>query len=224
MAAPKCKAGDENTPPEFSNLSGPYMKCIRHVFKPESNLDLQDIQNQCLANKRKMTEARKAAELSAAHEAEANTMRHVARVLTAVSETGYGSLAKFLTDLMTTKDQVQSSQVSKMLIHHGDRLLGLVHERQLALVNDWAVTLSGKILAKEAKILADYLHPPQGQEVSEVLATFSLDKILANAQRLAPNFCNLLQKVCTKENSSVETSKPQDCDLVSMQHIMLSYH
>jgi hypothetical protein len=224
MVALKRKAGDENAPPQFSNISGPYVKRIRRLFKPDSKVDLQDIQNQRIANEAKMAEAQRATEAAAARQAEVNTTKRVAQVLAAVSETGYGSLAEFLTDLMTTKDRVQSSQVSKMLIHHGDRLLDLVHERQPALVNDWAVTLSGQILAKEANILADYLHPPQGQEVSEVLATFSLDRILSNARKLVPHFCDLLQKVCMKEKSSTETNKRKDCDLVSTLSILLFYH
>jgi hypothetical protein len=136
MVAQKRKAGDENAPPVFSNLSGPYMKRIQHVFKAESKVDFQDIQNQHIANEAKIAEAQKAAEVAAACQTEVHITKRVAWVFAAVSKTGYGSLAEFLTDLMTTKDRVQSSQVSKMLIHHGDILLDLVHERQLALVND----------------------------------------------------------------------------------------
>jgi hypothetical protein len=66
MVAAKCKAGDENTPPMFSDhdLSGPYVK---HVFKSECKVDLLDIQNQHVANEANMAEAWKAAEEAAAN-------------------------------------------------------------------------------------------------------------------------------------------------------------
>jgi hypothetical protein len=192
MVAAKHKAGDENSPLVFSNLSGPYVKHIQCVFKPESKVDFLDIQNQCVAHEANMAETWKATEEAAICEAEVQTMKQITHVLAAVSETGYRSLAKFLTDLMTTKDQVQSSQVSKMLIQHGDNFLDLIREQQLSMASGWALRVSGEIIGKEAKKLADYFRPEQGQEVSEVLANFSLDRILSDAEEMAPNFCELL--------------------------------
>lgn len=196
------------------------------MFNQVSETELQAIRNKRIANEAVMAEAQKAAEDAAASEAEEKLLlrskRRVAHVLASVSEIGYSSLAEFLIKLMATKDRAQSSQVSQMLIQHGDRVLNHIRERQPAIVNAWAVRLSGEILAKEGKKLAEYLRPAKGQEVSEVLANFSLERILADAEQLAPNFCMLLRKVTTKEMAaSSEGEEKKDRDLVSILNVML---
>jgi hypothetical protein len=118
-------------------------------------------------------------------------MKQINHVLAAVSETGYGSFAEFLTDLMTTKDQMQLSQVSKILIQHGMTFWILFENDNhpwlmVGLLGFW------DIIGKEVKKLADYLCPEQGQEVSEVLANFSLARILSDAKKMVSNFCELL--------------------------------
>jgi hypothetical protein len=195
MAATKRRRSNENTSPCFSNLSGPYIKRVRRVFNHVSETELQDIQNKRITNEAIIAEAQKVAEAAAANDAEEKLIlrskKRVAHVLTSVSEIGYGSLAEFLIELMATKDWAQLSQVSQMLIKHRERVLDHIRERQPAIMNAWAVRVSGEALAKEGKKLAEYLHPAQGQEVSEVLANFSLERILVDAEKMAPNFCML---------------------------------
>lgn len=62
----------------------------------------------------------------------------------------------------------------------------------------------GKLLAQEGKKLAEYLRPTQGLEVSEILQNFSLDKIMSEAENIAPTLCNVLRKVGSTERSSGE--------------------
>lgn len=107
---------------------------------------------------------------------------------------------------------------------HGDSLLDLIRERQPSLVNRWAVKASGEIIGKEARKLAEYLHPAQGQEVSEVLANISLERILSDAEKMAPKFCDLLRMVSTKENTSPDAEEQKDHDLVSIPDIIVSYY
>ncbi|KAJ7778872.1 hypothetical protein B0H14DRAFT_3587065 [Mycena olivaceomarginata] len=111
-------------------------------------------------------EAAAHAEFTAAREREAEAERHatskirVGQVLQAVKAAGYGSLYGFLDDLVTTKDQNHSSQVSQMLISHGDELLDLIRSRQPEVVSQWISKVAGNILAEEGAKLAQHLRPP----------------------------------------------------------------
>jgi hypothetical protein len=62
-----------------------------------------------------------------------STLR-IGQVLDTVKAAGYKTLHEFLADLLATKDQHQSSQVSQTLINHGDELLELIRARQPELV------------------------------------------------------------------------------------------
>jgi hypothetical protein len=60
--------------------------------------------------------------------------------------------------------------------------------------------------------------------VSEVLANFSLEMILSDAVKIAPNFCDLLQKVSTEENMSSDAEEQRDRDLVSILNITFFFY
>ncbi|KAJ7809227.1 hypothetical protein B0H14DRAFT_2608207 [Mycena olivaceomarginata] len=116
-------------------------------------------------------EAAARAEFTAAREREAEAERRatskirVGHVLQAVKAAGYGSLYGLLDDLVTTKDQNHSSQVSQMLISHGDELLDSIRSRQPDVVSQWISKVAGNILAEEGAKLAQHLRPPHGQSV-----------------------------------------------------------
>ncbi|KAJ6565075.1 hypothetical protein B0H10DRAFT_1843128 [Mycena sp. CBHHK59/15] len=139
----------------------------------------------------------------------------IGQVLDTVKAAGYKTLHEFLGDLLTTKDQHQSSQVSQTLINHGDELLDLIRERQPELVSQWISKVTAEILKEEGTKLAQLLRPPQGQGVSTTLENFSLERILADAEYLAPTLCILLRSLA-REGADTDSGKEKrrDVDLV----------
>ncbi|KAJ6530447.1 hypothetical protein B0H10DRAFT_1861914 [Mycena sp. CBHHK59/15] len=149
-------------------------------------------------------------------ERRATSAARIRHVLDAVKTAGYKTLHEFLTDLITTKDQHQSSQVSQMLINHGQELLDIIRSRQPVLVSQWVTRVAGEILKEEGAKLAQYLRPSQGQGISTTLANFSLERILANAEAIAPTLCFLLRSMTREEtgDNGPAKEKRRNIDLV----------
>ena len=63
----------------------------------------------------------------------------------------------FVDELLTIHDQQLSSHVSNMLGQHGEAILSSIRAHQPGLVKQWAVSISGKLLAEEGRQLAKYL-------------------------------------------------------------------
>ncbi|KAJ6543340.1 hypothetical protein B0H10DRAFT_1854245, partial [Mycena sp. CBHHK59/15] len=133
-----------------------------------------------------------------------------------VKTAGYKTLHEFLTDLITTKDQHQSSQVSQMLINHGQELLDIIRSRQPVLVSQWGYQGCRGNFKEEGAKLAQYLRPSQGQGISTTLANFSLERILANAEAIAPTLCFLLRSMTREEtgDNGPAKEKRRNVDLV----------
>ena len=136
-----------------------------------------------------------------------------ARVLSCMTDCGFGSLHGYLHRLMTTKAQHASSQASKLLIKEGTGLLNDMRNKQPGVVNQWAAAATGEILANEGHKLASHLRPQQGRPLTEIMNKFSLTQILADAESLAPTLCRLLREFAT--NGAVPTAERRDSDLVS---------
>ncbi|KAF8141068.1 hypothetical protein K438DRAFT_2114906 [Mycena galopus ATCC 62051] len=193
--AGKWKANDDNSRP-FINTSGPPQKRPRHVPQTVTEALRMEARRQWEENQHKEAAAK-------------------ANFLAQLKAAGYKTLHKFLVNLLATKDQHQSSQVSQTLINNGDELLELICARQPELVSQWISKVAGKILKEEGTKLAQLLRPPQGQGVSTTLESFSLEHILADAEYLAPTLCILLCSLVREEadkNSGKE--KRRDIDLV----------
>jgi hypothetical protein len=130
---------NENNVLEFINISGPPKKRQRRVAQPVT--EAMQAEAQRVWQEQHQAEAAARMEFTAAREREAEAERHstskirVGHVLQAVKAAGYGSLYGFLDDLVTTKDQDHSSQVSQMLISHGDELLDSIRSRQPEVVS-----------------------------------------------------------------------------------------
>ncbi|KAJ7828563.1 hypothetical protein B0H14DRAFT_2594572 [Mycena olivaceomarginata] len=93
-------------------------------------------------------------------EQRATSKDRVGEVLRSIKEAGYSLLYEFLDDLVTTKDQHHSSQVSQMPITHVQELLDSIRSHQPAIVVHWICRVVGKILAEEGAKLAQHLRPP----------------------------------------------------------------
>ena len=145
-----------------------------------------------------------------------------ARVLSCMTDCGFGSLHGYLHRLMTTKAQHASSQASKLLINEGKGLLNDMRNKQPGVVNGWAAAATSEILVDEGLKLASYLWPQQGRPLTDVMSEFSLERILTDAETLAPTLCSLLQDFATNGVVSPAAER-RDSDLVSTLFSLPNY-
>lgn len=231
MAGSKRTRTDENapithiiTPIRIVDPSKPSTKKPRRVAVKFVSEDIQNKVHADLVAARGVNEAKRTEERKAAEKAEeeerkrAESRARIELVMSSVSAAGYGTLYEFMDELINTKDPIRSSQVSRMLISRGDTLLDSIRSRQPAMANEWAVKITGKILAQEGEMLAEHLRPEQGRRVTDILDAFSLERLLADAERLAPSLCELLRKVGTNDNSS-----RKDRNLVHLSSLCINF-
>ena len=128
------------------------------------------------------------------HRAEENAS--LQRVLASVTDAGF-TLYGFLDELMNTKDRATSSQVSQMLITKGSDLLNSIRRCQPKMAHAWAAKTTAEILARERTKLTENLRPRQNCGVADVLQQFSLQRIMNDAEELAPTLCELLRAIGT---------------------------
>ncbi|KAJ7909892.1 hypothetical protein B0H13DRAFT_2233006 [Mycena leptocephala] len=208
----------ENNGLQFVDMSGPPKKRQRRVAQPITEVTQAEARRVWEERQRADTVAQ--AEFNAAHEREeeaerrATSKTRIGQVLQSIKEAGYSSLYNLLDDLVTTKDQHHSSQVSQMLVHHGEELLDPIRLRQPEIVAQWIKRVAGDILAEEGAKLAQHLRPPQGQSVTKTLENFSLKRILADAEFIAPTICHLLGMVTIGDSSDTTESGRKDKKLV----------
>ncbi|KAJ7829286.1 hypothetical protein B0H14DRAFT_2594171 [Mycena olivaceomarginata] len=202
----KQKQGGENNGLQFVNMSGPPQKKQRCIAQP--------ITEASQAQAWRVWEEWQQMEAVAQAEAAA-ILEHEEEARASIKEAGYSSLDEFLDDLVTTKDQHHSSQVSQMLITHGQELLDSIQSNQPAIVAHWIRRVAGEILAKESAKLVQHLRPPQGQSVSKTLNNFSLKRILADTEFYAPTLCYLL-KLLAHGGKSVPEGGRKDKTLVCL--------
>jgi hypothetical protein len=124
----------------------------------------------------------------------------VETVLHSITAAGYESLYGFIGELLNTRDQQLSACVSRMLGCHGDDILNSIRACQPDLVKQWTLKVSGEILAQEGQKLANYLCPAIDAQVSEILQSFLLERIMSDANTLAPMLCELLCHVTTPQD------------------------
>lgn len=93
-------------------------------------------------------------------------------VLDAIRDGGYPTLHSFMTALINTKDQIRSSQVSRLLINHGNELFEDICKRQPEVADDWALSIVRQKVKHEAKILAEYFIPEAKTPIGDILKRF----------------------------------------------------
>jgi hypothetical protein len=228
MSSLKRPRTDENTPlvrPETP------IKFVDGLKRRRTSNKVTDEEIQVLREKRANDDARKAKEQQQKTLAKAKAMAEAqsadeevlfARVLSCMTDCGFGSLRGYLHRLMTTKAQHASSQASKLLINKGKGLLNDMRNKQPGVVNGWAAAATGEILADEGLKLASYLRPQQGRPLTDIMGEFSLERILTDAEMLAPTLCSLLRDFAT--NGAVSpAAERKDNDLVSTLSSSLNY-
>jgi hypothetical protein len=136
-------------------------------------------------------------------------------VLKFIESTGYPTLHSFVNALITTRDPVRSSQVSRMLIRHGKSIFDGLQKRQPEVVNDWAVSTVRHLVGMEGERLAQRFKPQQKVLVSEILKNFSMAEFLSEAEILAPSTCQVLRQIGFSGPSSIDRGKKSELVRIS---------
>jgi hypothetical protein len=76
------------------------------------------------------------------------------------------------------------------------------------------VRILGEFLAEEGQRLVKYLQPGENQTTSKLLEQFSLERIMSEAEHIAPTLCQLLHQIATKEPPEKDKVH-KDCSLGS---------
>ena len=66
-----------------------------------------------------------------------------------------------------------------------------------------------------------YLRPGENQTTSELLQQFSLERIMSEAEHIAPTLCHLLRQIATKEPPEEKDTVRKDCSLTSSRLFIL---
>jgi hypothetical protein len=114
------------------------------------------------------------------------------------------SYYEFIHELINTKDPIRSSQVSRMLLFRGDALLDSIRSRQPAMANEWAVKITGKILAQEGEMLAEHLRPEQGRQVTDILDDFRWRGYSPMLNGLRLHFASYCERLGLQSHSIIE--------------------
>ena len=82
------------------------------------------------------------------------TKHRIEQVFSSITAAGYETLYAFVDELLNVRDQQFSSRVSNMLGQHGEEILNSIRARQPDVVKQWAIGVSGEILAEARKVFA----------------------------------------------------------------------
>lgn len=203
MSTTKRPRTNEN---DFINytLSTPIIKRPRLKAQPFTPAQVQNLQE----------EHAKKREEAAIEKLRSEQKARVENVLNCITGTGYTTLYEFIDELLTIRDQQISSRVSKMLGRHGNAIMNAIRSRQPDMVKEFALDLTGELLAEEGQKLAEFLRPSQGQTTSDVLEQFSLERIMSEAEVIAPSLCKMLRLVAISEGSQEKDTIRKDRSLV----------
>jgi hypothetical protein len=225
MPGLKRPTNDENV--SLSNCDTPLefrdgLKRRRKTVKISEG-EVQVLRDQRAVNDARVAEERKEA-LKAHAEAEKERLRveennRLRKALDSVSDAGY-TLYEFLDELMNTRDRATSSQVSQMLIAKGGDLLESIRRRQPKVVHTWAAKTTTEVLARESSRLAEHLRPQQNCGVTNVLLQFLLERIMSDAEKLAPTLCELLRSVGTSMVLPDADRKDRDLVYIFFRQVM----
>ena len=205
MATSKRPRPDENTHITFIDQSTPAPKCPQLKVWPITLAEIKNLQQ---------AQAQKDQAAAEANERTESKFR-IERVLGCITEAGYETLYDFVNELLNVRDQQYSSRISKMLSQHGETVLNNICARQPDMAEQWAVGISGEILAQEGQRLAKFLQPCDDQTTSELLLRFSLERIMAEAEDIAPALCQLLRRIAIKEQPDEKEKLWKNRSLVS---------
>ena len=137
MGSSKRLRHDENTSFSFVDQSTPATKRPRLKAQPITLTEIKNLQQERVQKDQVAAEVRARAEAKAC----------VKQVLSGITDAGYETLYGFVDELLNIRDQQLSSCVSNLLSQHGEAILHSIQTRQPDLVKQWAVSISGELLA-----------------------------------------------------------------------------
>jgi hypothetical protein len=210
MASSKRPRTDENTSFSFIDQSTPVPKRLRLKAQPVTLAEIKNLQQERAQRDQAAAEAK----------ARAATKHRIEQVLGSITAAGYETLYAFVDELLNVRDQQFSSRVSKMLGQHGEAILNSIRSRQPDVVKQWAIGISGEILAEEGQRLAKYLQPRDNQTTSDLLQQFSLERIMSEAEEISPTLCRLLRQISTKDQSEDKEKVRKNRSLVRFAFIV----
>jgi hypothetical protein len=216
MSSTKRPRNDENSY-VFKDMSTPVPKRPRRKAQSVSLAEIQNMQQVRAERDTRKVEALKGSFAKVAEEhLRAESKARVEKVLSSITDAGYESLYDFVDELLNSRDQQISARVSRMLGRHGEEILNSIRARQPDLASRWAVDVSGEILAQEGQKLANYLRPEKDAKISNILQSFSLERIMSDIETIAPTLCMILRQVSMPQSSDPdETGRlRKDCGLV----------
>ena len=173
---------------------------------------MQDIQN--IQQDRKaqwLTQVREKEELVAKKKEELD-VEQLRVVWQSIRGAGFQSLHDYLHTLFNTRDPILSAQVSWMLLYHRSELLNSIHACHPDMAINWALSTSVTHIEAKWKVLIREFQPGQGASIMNILARFSLQRVLAQTEVLTPTLHNILQWVSGSQESA---SIHKDRNLVS---------
>ena len=205
MASSKRPRMDENALLSFIDQSTLVPKRPRLKAQPVTLAEIKNLQQERAQKDQAAVEAK----------ARAATKHRIKQVFGSITAAGYETLYTFVDELLNVRDQQFSSRVSNMLGQHGEEILNSIRDRQ-----QWAVGVSGEILAEEGQRLAKYLQPRDNQTTSDLLQQFSLERIMSKAEDTAPTLCRLLRQISTKDQSEDKEKVCKNRSMVSLAFIV----
>jgi hypothetical protein len=211
------RAHDENLPvtpqnKSFTFVDGFAPKKPRLSAKNARQFTSQEIQNiQRDREAQRLTQAREKEKLVAKKKEELD-VEQLRVVWQSIRGAGFKSLYDYLHTLFNSRDPVLSAQVSRMLSYHGPELLNSINACHPDMAIDWALSTSAERIEAEWKVLVREFQPAQGAPITDILARFSLQRVLAQTEVIALTMYDLLQWVSRSHKS---TSIHKDRNLVS---------
>ncbi|KAJ3527998.1 hypothetical protein NMY22_g9572 [Coprinellus aureogranulatus] len=110
----------------------------------------------------------------------------VRSALDGIKGAGFDTLWSFFQALLTSKDQYVSAWISGVCHDRGIELHSRIHLRQPKPSEEWACKQLSGILEKEVRRLTGVFKPLPGSTVSDILESFSMDRLLEQAETAAP--------------------------------------
>ncbi|KAJ7211651.1 hypothetical protein GGX14DRAFT_362380 [Mycena pura] len=164
--------------------------------------------NRVLQEKLAAAAAEKAAkEAVAAEKADRERAARIQEALRALKHAGCKTTFQFFEEFFASTDPEISKRASRLVHDHGTELLNLLHAKQPALVERWALRVSIPVIAAEGQALADLLRPDTTRDFTSRLETWSLERMLTEATVAAPNLCELLMAMGMTSDVGREDNK-----------------
>ncbi|KZT27989.1 hypothetical protein NEOLEDRAFT_1154640 [Neolentinus lepideus HHB14362 ss-1] len=203
--APTKRRKDENKENVFINsLAEPAKRRRRALNLTSEQLRFEQ---QRLIQERDTREARERKERQREENERLIAAQQIERFLRGIQADGF-TLNTFLMSLFESTEQQISSQTSRFLITHGPEFLATLHEKKASVMQTYTENAAQRVTQKEAKALEQYMRPPDGQTVTDLLESWSLDQVLQNSKELAPTLYGLLEELCVNTGRKSERRDP----------------